>query len=129
FDMGMPQARMAALHSLAQLAANDSQLFQQVEGKLKRLQAQPGVGDWTAQYIAMRALRDTDSFPAADVVIRRMLTPPGQTRPTPAAVLRRAEMWRPWRSFATVHLWTAASFQQAQSPRGPAAAAATAAGV
>ncbi len=109
FDVGMPQARMTALRSLAAVAATDPNLFENTENRRRRLQAQPGIGDWTAQYIAMRALRDPDAFPAADVVIRRMLTEPGGTRPTPAAVVRRAEAWRPYRSLATIHLWTAAA--------------------
>jgi AraC family transcriptional regulator of adaptative response / DNA-3-methyladenine glycosylase II len=66
-----------------------------------------GVGEWTAHYIALRALREPDAFPASDVGILRGATPPGGERPRPAALLRRAEAWRPWRAYAAQHLWAA----------------------
>jgi AraC family transcriptional regulator of adaptative response / DNA-3-methyladenine glycosylase II len=64
----------------------------------------PGIGDWTAQYLVLRALHHPDAFPAGDLVIRKALG--GITQ---AAATRRAEAWRPWRAYATVHLWTAFS--------------------
>jgi AraC family transcriptional regulator of adaptative response / DNA-3-methyladenine glycosylase II len=66
----------------------------------KELTAIPGVGDWTANYIAMRALRSPDAFLPGDVVVRKAL---GGATPTEAAVL--SESWRPFRSYATMHLW------------------------
>jgi AraC family transcriptional regulator of adaptative response / DNA-3-methyladenine glycosylase II len=65
-----------------------------------QLVALPGIGPWTAQYIAMRALRDPDAFPREDLVLRRRL---GDA--TPAAARERSLPWRPWRSYATLHLW------------------------
>jgi AraC family transcriptional regulator of adaptative response / DNA-3-methyladenine glycosylase II len=109
YDVGMPSQRMAALRSLASLAANDTTLFSPDPAGRKRLLSQPGVGDWTAQYIAMRAHRNQDAFPAADVVIRRMLGEENGARMTPSSALRRAEAWRPWRTWATLHLWTASA--------------------
>jgi AraC family transcriptional regulator, regulatory protein of adaptative response / DNA-3-methyladenine glycosylase II len=67
---------------------------------MERLVELPGIGPWTASYIAMRALRWTDAFPKEDIVIRQRL---GDV--TPAAAERQSEMWRPWRSYATMHLW------------------------
>ena len=61
-----------------------------------------GIGDWTAQYVAMRALRDPDAFPAGDLVLRNAL---GGISAREA--LARAEAWRPWRAYAAMHLWTA----------------------
>ena len=61
----------------------------------------PGIGDWTAQYIAMRALSWPDAFPAADHGVMKALA---VTRP--AAAIARAERWRPWRAYAVMHLWT-----------------------
>ena len=64
------------------------------------LTALPGVGDWTAHYIAMRALRWPDAFPANDLVLRR-----AAGNLTAAQLLKRAEAWRPWRGYAAMHLW------------------------
>lgn len=70
---------------------------------VSRLMELPGIGAWTANYIAMRALRWTDAFPKEDVVIRKQL---GGI--TAAAAERISHEWRPWRSYATLHLWTMA---------------------
>jgi AraC family transcriptional regulator of adaptative response / DNA-3-methyladenine glycosylase II len=72
-----------------------------------RLTAIRGVGEWTAQYIALRALRETDAFPATDVGLLRGATRGASPRPTPADLLQRAEPWRPWRAYAAQHLWAA----------------------
>ncbi len=60
----------------------------------------PGIGDWTAQYVAMRALGAPDAFPAGDLGLRKAL---GGL--APRAAIARAEAWRPWRSYAVMHLW------------------------
>jgi AraC family transcriptional regulator of adaptative response / DNA-3-methyladenine glycosylase II len=67
---------------------------------IERLKQLPGVGDWTAQVIAMRALRWPDAFPAADLGLLR-----ASGAPSPAELARRAERWRPWRSYAAIILW------------------------
>jgi len=67
---------------------------------VERLEALPGIGPWTAQYIAMRALRWPDAFPREDIVLRKRL---GGV--TPARAAEMAEAWRPWRSYAALHLW------------------------
>ncbi|MEO6028231.1 MAG: 3-methyladenine DNA glycosylase 2, partial [Candidatus Binatia bacterium] len=87
----------------------DPRLFeraQDLDGSIARLRALPGIGEWTAQYIAMRALREPDAFPVADIGLMRALTDADGTRPTPAALTTRAEAWRPWRAYAAQHLWT-----------------------
>jgi AraC family transcriptional regulator of adaptative response / DNA-3-methyladenine glycosylase II len=71
-----------------------------VDATLTRLRAVPGVGDWTAQYIAMRALSWPDAFPASDYGVLKAL---GEEDPRRA--LARAEAWRPWRAYAVIHLW------------------------
>ena len=73
---------------------------------IARLRALPGIGEWTAQYVALRALRETDAFPAADTGLLRAAERVGATA-TPTALLARAEAWRPWRAYAAQHLWTA----------------------
>jgi AraC family transcriptional regulator of adaptative response / DNA-3-methyladenine glycosylase II len=67
---------------------------------MERLMALPGIGPWTAHYIAMRGLRWPDAFPHADLGLRKALG----GRPA-GAVLELAEAWRPWRSYAAMHLW------------------------
>jgi AraC family transcriptional regulator of adaptative response / DNA-3-methyladenine glycosylase II len=106
---GIPGARAAALQSLARTALADPKLFESgrtPEDVLARLLALPGFGEWTVQYWALRALRDSDAFPAADVALLRALTLDGK-RLTPKALTERAESWRPWRAYAAQHLWSA----------------------
>jgi AraC family transcriptional regulator, regulatory protein of adaptative response / DNA-3-methyladenine glycosylase II len=107
--LGMPAARRAALLALAEAALADPQLFRPlgtVEEVIGRLRSIRGIGEWTAQYIALRALRETDAFPASDVGLLRGAARGSRRRPTPADLLRRAEPWRPWRAYAAQHLWT-----------------------
>jgi AraC family transcriptional regulator, regulatory protein of adaptative response / DNA-3-methyladenine glycosylase II len=78
-----------------------------LEEAVAKLRSLRGVGEWTAQYIAMRALQESDAFPAADVGLLRALTPAGGPRPSAVDVLAKAEAWRPWRAYAAQHLWTA----------------------
>jgi len=105
FEAGMPQARLAALENMASTAAGDSSLFEPSPTRLRRLTSLPGLGDWTVQYIAMRAFRDPDAFPAADVVLRRVFGGGPQSRVTVSTLLKLAERWRPYRAFAVMHVW------------------------
>ena len=108
--LGMPAARAKALSSLAGAAAVDPSLFnptQTLESAITKLRSLRGIGEWTAQYIAMRVLREPDAFPAADIGLMRALTPSAGGRPSASDVLARAEVWRPWRAYAAQHLWTA----------------------
>ena len=104
----MPRARGRALTSLASVAAADPELFgmrRSLEEAVAQLVALPGIGEWTAQYIAMRALREPDAFPHADIGLMRALEDADGRRPTPLELLARAERWRPWRAYAASHLW------------------------
>jgi len=108
--LAMPRARGRALVGLAAAAAADPDLFgtrRSLEDAVAALRALPGIGEWTAQYIAMRALREPDAFPSADIGLMRALETPEGVRPTPAELLARAERWRPWRAYAASHLWAA----------------------
>jgi len=108
-SLGMPAARAEALSSLAAAVAAEPGLFspsQTLERAVAKLRSLRGIGEWTAQYIAMRALREPDAFPAADIGLMRALTPAGGGRPSAIDVLARAEVWRPWRDYAAQHLWT-----------------------
>jgi AraC family transcriptional regulator of adaptative response / DNA-3-methyladenine glycosylase II len=111
-QIGMPAARRAALLAFAEASLADRHLFGPfgtVEEAIVRLRAIRGVGEWTAQYIALRALRETDAFPASDIGLLRGAANGDGQRPTPADLLRRAEPWRPWRAYAAQHLWAAGS--------------------
>lgn len=106
----MPRARSAALVALARAVRADPGFFgpgRSLEDAIARLRAVPGIGEWTAHYIAMRELREPDAFPAADVGLQRALAGPDGRRPDTAALARRAHAWRPWRAYAALHLWTA----------------------
>jgi AraC family transcriptional regulator of adaptative response / DNA-3-methyladenine glycosylase II len=108
--LGMPRARRETLAAVAKAALADPDLFKasrSVEETVARLRAIRGVGDWTAHYIALRASREPDAFPASDVGLLRGATKPGGERPTPAELLAQAERWRPWRAYAAQHLWAA----------------------
>jgi AraC family transcriptional regulator of adaptative response / DNA-3-methyladenine glycosylase II len=66
----------------------------------------PGIGPWTAEYVALRALGEPDAFPATDLDLRHIVSL--SNRPLSALELEaRAEAWRPWRGYAAVHLWSA----------------------
>jgi AraC family transcriptional regulator of adaptative response / DNA-3-methyladenine glycosylase II len=109
--IGIPKARAEAIRALAERVASgrlDLGGHASLEQSVEALVDLPGVGQWTAHYIAMRALREPDALPAADVVLRRQIVP-GRTL-TALEVERRAEPWRPWRAYAVMHLWTKASF-------------------
>ncbi|MBU6297855.1 MAG: DNA-3-methyladenine glycosylase 2 family protein [Alphaproteobacteria bacterium] len=105
---GMPGARIAALQALAHAVVHKPDMLLPngtYEEAVTRLLALPGFGPWTAQYWALRALHDSDAFPASDVGLLRAVSRNGK-RPTPKALLARAEAWRPWRAYAAQHLWT-----------------------
>jgi AraC family transcriptional regulator, regulatory protein of adaptative response / DNA-3-methyladenine glycosylase II len=103
----MPRARSRCLSSLAQAFVDDPQLLlghASLEDAVTRLRELPGIGEWTAHYIAMRALSEPDAFPAADVGLQRALERDG-VRPSAKQLLTRAEAWRPWRAYAALQLW------------------------
>ena len=108
--LGMPGTRRATLVELARAALADPRLFEPletIEATVARLRAIRGVGDWTAHYIALRAAREPDAFPATDVGLLRGAADRRGVRPSPAALAARAERWRPWRGYAAQHLWVA----------------------
>lgn len=109
--LGMPRARAQALAALAQAAAQDPELLsprRDLDTAVQHLRSLPGIGEWTAQYIAMRAMRECDAFPAGDVALQRALLPAGMRGAKAAkALLDRAEAWRPFRAYAVMHAWTA----------------------
>jgi AraC family transcriptional regulator, regulatory protein of adaptative response / DNA-3-methyladenine glycosylase II len=105
--LGVVSARARAIQGLAR-AVHEGRL--QLEGQanleatLREIEALPGLGPWSAQLIAMRALREPDAFPASDLGLLRAISVDG-SRVTASALLARAEAWRPWRAYAAVYLW------------------------
>ncbi len=105
--LAMPSSRRRALLGLAGALAGGSLALDggaDREEARSRLLALPGIGRWTADYIAMRALRDPDAFPASDLGVRHALEQLGEDG-RPAAAERLAERWRPYRAYAVQHLW------------------------
>jgi AraC family transcriptional regulator of adaptative response / DNA-3-methyladenine glycosylase II len=110
--LAMPGARQASLQALAQAAVADPNLFSPfgtIDEAITRLRSIRGVGEWTAHYIALRAIREMDAFPASDIGLLRGAALLDGVRPSPAGLLHRAESWRPWRAYAAQHLWAASS--------------------
>ena len=105
--LGLVRQRQAALLALAR-AVDAGQLAlhagADVPATLAALTALPGIGDWTAQYIALRALRWPDAFPAGDVALHKALGVSSQ-RHRARAAQALAERWRPWRGYAAVRAW------------------------
>jgi len=102
-SLGITAARARSILALARAIADGEVALEpgaDVEETQARLKELPGIGEWTAQYIAMRALSLPDAFPATDLGIRKAL---GETN-TPR-VLQIAKAWQPWRAYAAMHLW------------------------
>ena len=100
--------RAATLASLAAAVVADPHVLgagRTLTECVAQLRALPGIGEWTAQYIAMRELREPDAFPAGDIGLLRALTDSEGKRLTSDELLVMAERWRPWRAYAAQHLW------------------------
>ena len=101
--LGMPGARAKTILGIARAIADGKLELvpnADIEATLEKLRSLPGVGEWTAQYIAMRALAWPDAFPHTDLGVMRAL---GEKNPR--RVLALGEAWRPWRAYAVLHLW------------------------
>ncbi|HEX6132071.1 MAG TPA: DNA-3-methyladenine glycosylase 2 family protein, partial [Actinomycetota bacterium] len=104
---GMPAARARAVAALAAAVANGTVVLDAAtptEETAARLLAIPGVGPWTASYVALRALGDPDAFPASDLGLRKGWAN-GDGPASAAALEAAAERWRPWRGYAAMLLW------------------------
>ncbi len=102
-DRGLNRRRAESVQALARAVADGVvKLDPPVDIAAMRgaLQELPGIGPWTAEYVAMRALGDPDAFPHSDLGLLR-----AAGIETPRALLARAEAWRPWRAYAALHLW------------------------
>jgi AraC family transcriptional regulator of adaptative response / DNA-3-methyladenine glycosylase II len=108
--VGLPTARAQTIRALARAVCDGKICFEGVfdpEAFLARLREVPGIGPWTAQYVAMRALGEPDAFPSGDLGLLRALK-----LQTSRDLELRAEGWRPWRSYAAMYLWSFAEPQK-----------------
>jgi AraC family transcriptional regulator of adaptative response / DNA-3-methyladenine glycosylase II len=115
----MPAARRVAVQSLAAALERGELALDpgaEPEAAAARLLALPGIGPWTAGYVALRALGDPDAFLPGDLGVRRAVRGLGLAD-DPASVARRAERWRPWRGYAMAHLWALPPAARAPSAR------------
>ncbi len=106
-SIGLPAARAEAIRRLARAVCDGEVNFEAIpdsEAFLSRLAELPGIGQWTTQYVAMRALGEPDAFPTGDIGLLRALR-----MSSPRALEVRAEKWRPWRAYAALYLWHSAS--------------------
>ena len=114
-QLGIVRQRQAAIVALAR-AVDSGQLAlhpgADVAATTQALCQLPGIGDWTAQYIALRGLRWPDAFPAGDVALHKALGVQGQPQPARAATAL-AQAWRPWRGYAVLRAWATGSISSA----------------
>jgi DNA-3-methyladenine glycosylase II len=108
-QIGMPGKRVAALQGFAQAVATGAVPLDDPAADATALRAAllalPGIGPWTVEYVAMRAWRDADAWPAWDLVLMQSIAArdPALVRPTQQRT--RTDAWRPWRAYAAMHLW------------------------
>jgi AraC family transcriptional regulator, regulatory protein of adaptative response / DNA-3-methyladenine glycosylase II len=111
--IGLPAARAKTIRELAHAAYDGRISFEGIidtDDFLRRLCEIPGIGSWTAQYVAMRALGEPDAFPCGDLGLIRALNVPSARD-----LERRAEAWRPWRAYAAIHLWSTSNTEHISS--------------
>lgn len=107
-SLGIIASRAQTIRSLAKAVNEGVVSFdaaQEPEEFCRLLKAIKGIGDWTAEYIAMRALKNPDAFPASDLGLLRSFDRAGRERMKPTELALRAEAWRPWRAYAALLLW------------------------
>lgn len=114
--LGIPASRVATLKALARAVLEnrlDLEQVQPLQDFQQRACAIPGIGAWTAAYMAMRCLHLPDAFPAGDLVLRRQLG--GGPALSSAQAEAMSQAWRPWRAYALIHLWSQADTSPARN--------------
>lgn len=107
-SLGIIRQRTKAIQELARRVEDGRVQWRthaDLDEAIESLVAISGIGPWTANYIAMRALNEPDAFPAGDLILRRVMTPPDSKTISEAQLKRIAEKWRPWRAYAAMQLW------------------------
>ena len=106
-DIGLVRARAQTIRAVATAVVRGDIHFDPAQDPAEfcnSLKSIKGVGEWTAQYVAMRALKNPDAFPASDLGLLKALSYPN--RVSPVELGGRAENWRPWRAYAALLLWS-----------------------
>lgn len=116
--IGMPPKRVLTLQNVARAIADMTIPFPEpdngnLDGVKEALLKMPGIGPWTVEYFALRALRDADAWPGTDLVLRRILEQHESAYPP-----IDTDRWRPYRGYAAVHLWNKASQEQRNNSAG-----------
>lgn len=110
-NLGIISSRAQAIRSVARAVLVGDLDFDAAKSPTAvcaSLRAIKGIGDWTAEYVSMRAMKDPDAFPTADLALLRAFDRPGSNRMRPKELRQRAEAWRPWRAYAALLLWGSA---------------------
>jgi AraC family transcriptional regulator, regulatory protein of adaptative response / DNA-3-methyladenine glycosylase II len=116
-NLGITRKRAATLHALARAVLERRLDFSAApEALAAAMAALPGIGPWTAQYVALRALGEPDALPTGDLVLRRMAAPAEHGTLNARELEERARDWQPWRGYAVMHLWRAAGNPAARMP-------------
>src|SRR5262249_33712979 len=114
-SIGLTGARAETIRALARAVASGKIKFEGVVNSdqfLGRLCEVPGIGPWTAQYVAMRALGEPNAFPSSDLGLMHALALRSSHE-----VEKRAEPWRPWRAYAAMYLWRMGAKREVESGR------------
>jgi AraC family transcriptional regulator of adaptative response / DNA-3-methyladenine glycosylase II len=109
-DIGLVKSRAATIRSLSVAVIRGDINFdfsQDPDEFCEKMKSIKGIGDWTAQYVAMRVLKHPDAFPTADLGLLKAIEAP--ERVSPSTLTQRAENWRPWRAYAALLLWNSLS--------------------
>jgi AraC family transcriptional regulator of adaptative response / DNA-3-methyladenine glycosylase II len=107
-NLGIIRSRAQTIRSVARAVLSgelDFDTAAPAESTCAALTAIKGIGDWTAEYVSMRAMKDPDAFPASDLGLLRAFDHPERERMKPRELMKRAEAWRPWRAYAALLLW------------------------
>ncbi len=116
--LGMPGKRAATVLNFAHFVESGGLSFPAhtpLDEVIRTLKNLPGIGEWTAQYIAMRALRYPNAFPAGDLGLQKAVTPVGETRTSEKSLFMQSQAWAPWRSYAALLLWQSLSTEPMSS--------------
>lgn len=120
-SLGLTGARIRTIHAVANAMVNSGLDLDSGEDAayIKALTDLPGIGDWTAQYVAMRGLHAVNAFPSGDLILRRAATTLGDTL-TEKQMREASQQWSPYRAYAVIHLWRsydAAAYKAASAAR------------
>ena len=110
--LGITGRRIDTIRQLAKASLDGSLALgtsASLEEAVEALGGLPGIGPWTAHYIAMRALGEPDAFPSGDLGLQKACADSKGVKLKEGKLLERAEAWRPWRAYAAMHLWASLS--------------------